>query len=341
MNCSIIKYLCELSDIINVIGLNMSEQEPIHQIFLEKIGRKIQGIVNESRMPTEGFESTVGFYGGELITDPEGRLVYDIRGQVSNADRWGDPKIRTYDEHLMKYPLKLLRRHPSWFLRFIHPGPKRYRGTKQQILAHMQELGLDEYYGSHPWGIEVKKPEIFQKGLVLQDIFRQDLIHSDRLNGIDRFQALAASAQYMRTIHDQHGAIGEPLPSDFIFQTREGNIVKDPVLNIPDIIYNPNKQFGRTEQKATDMLDFLVSLGLEEQRRSGDLKSVTRVLETIVDNYGDIDVIRATGSLAKRGRLTLQGLAFYLHNRGRLHGRSDIAKNIRDLVIKTCDKFVT
>lgn len=312
-----------------------AEQEGIPERSVEGIGRKVQGIVNESRMPTEGFESTVGIYGGKLGTDPEGRMVYDIRGLISKADRFGDPKLRTYDEHLVRKPLKLLRRYPKWFFQFIHPGPKRYRGTQQQMLAHINELGLNEYYGPHPQGIEVKKPEVFRKGLVLQDILRQDLINLDGLKRIDRFQALATATQYVRAIHNQFGAIGELLSSDIIFQTREGDMVKAPVLNIPDIVYNPNKQFGRTEQKATDMLDFLVSVGVEELRYSGNLNEVKKALEVIVENYGDRQVIHATASLAKRGRLTMHGLAFNLHNRYRI-GKNDFADPLRQVVVEVC-----
>lgn len=313
-----------------------TEQGGLPEKSVEGIGLKVQGIVNESRMPTEGFQSTVGIYGGRLTMAPFGAMVYDTRGVVSKVDRWGDPKLRTYDEHTVRNPVKLLKRHPAWFFRFIHPGPKRYRGSQAEMLAHINELGLDEYYGLHPWGIEVKKPEVFQKGITLQDIYRQDLIRSERITCIDRFQALAAAARYARAIHDQHGAIGELLPSDIIFQTREDKQVINPVLNIPDIVYNPKKQFGRTEQEATDLLDFLVSIGVEELRRSGDWNEVERALKTTVESYGGSKVIHATGSLAKRGRLTLKGVAFYLHNRFRLAMDKDISDPLRLLIEETC-----
>lgn len=321
--------------------------------FLDRVRNLVASKVNESSLSTKeslGYESTVGFFGGKLVSDPEGKLVWDTRGLVSNIDRRGDWVLRTVDEHVMKEPLKMFLKHPREFIRFLFPGPKRYRGSNQEIAQNAQRLGVDSYYGLNPWGIEVKKPEIFTKGIALQDIYRSDQINSDILKAIDRFESLVSAAQYLKNTHDQFGPIGEVLPSDIIFQSSENGKVINPILNIPDIIYNPEKYPDPTKQlterKATDILDFLFSIGLEELRRSPEnWDSAKQALNTIINNYGDETIIKAVKSLALRGRLTMEGnitpgqsnQLFTLHNRQRFGTREDLTGRLRDLIIEVSD----
>jgi hypothetical protein len=226
-----------------------------HSNPLEKVGNLVSKTVNESRLPTTEYQSTVGIYGGKLINDGD-KLVYDISGPTSNLNRWGDPKLRIHDEHILRSSkLALLRKHPSWFFHLLNPGPKRYRGNLQEMMSNVTRLGLEEYYGEHPKGIEIKQPEIFTGGIALQDIWKAADIKSPKLDTINRFDALARATQYIATIHRDHGPIGELLVSDILFQDKnEDGQVINPVLNIPDIVYNPDKKFGPEEQKATDLL---------------------------------------------------------------------------------------
>lgn len=318
---------------------------------LDTIRKTVQKMVGESRMPTEGFISSMVIYGGKVREDPKHRMVLDRRGQVSKINIFGDSILRTYDEHVMKNPMQLLKRHPSWFLKFLMPGAKRYRGSQQEIVQNIQRLGLENYYGPHPWGIEIKRPEIFKNGIPFQDVLRADLIHSDRLNGIDRFQALEEVAKYMKHIHDRFGGIGEGVPYRFIFQTLTGNRVLDPVLFIPDIVYSqskynpnrydPNKQAATIDQKATDYIEFLMSLGFEELRRSNDLDQVSRILDVANTSYGDQMVIGVTESFARRGRITLEHPIFSQHNRAHLGFDPKYVHEIRQKVIESCEKFRT
>lgn len=74
-------------------------------------------------------------------------------------------------------PLALLKRgHYRNFFRLLLPGPKRCRGTVGEILENVYRLGLSDYYGLHRIGIEFKRREIFERGIVLQDIWRADII---------------------------------------------------------------------------------------------------------------------------------------------------------------------
>lgn len=330
------------------VFLRASKQQPT-----DIIRGLIQKIVGESRMPTEGFESTMVIFGGKLTTDPQGRMVLDRRGPVSRVDIAGDYFLRTYDEHVLGNPLKLLDKfhhhwHPGWFWQLLITGPKRHRGTTEEVAGNIQRLGLANFYGPHPWGIEVKKPEVFTKGIPFQDALRVDLINSDRLKGIDRFQALAEVAKYMRTIHDRFGGIGEGVPYRFIFQKQEQGRVLDPVLFIPDIVYSPSKYDPKRfkpgslapalYQKATDYLEFLMSLGFEEYRRSKDWHLVNQALDKANVSYGDGQVISVTGSFAKRGRITLEHPLFSQHNRSHLGFDPTYAQEIRQKVATACQR---
>ena len=228
-------------------------------LLREAVGKKVQGVMNESRLPTEGYESTVGVYGGKMVLDKDGKMVWDRRGLVSKIDKAGDAVLRTFDEHTVKEPWELLKRHPKIAAeKFFAPGTKRYRGSNEEVVENVERLGLSEYYGAHTDGIEVKKPEVFTKGIVLQDVYRSDLIESDKLEKVDRFQALAKSAEYIRKVHVEHGAVGEILVSDIIFQEDQDGKLSNPVLNLPDIVFNKDKITSGVDKKTTDVLDFFI-----------------------------------------------------------------------------------
>ena len=62
------------------------------------------------------------------------------------------------------------------------PGAKRYRGSNEEVQENIERLGLSEFYGPHKNGIEIKKPEIYTHGLALQDVYRSDMIDSEKLD---------------------------------------------------------------------------------------------------------------------------------------------------------------
>lgn len=306
---------------------------------LDAIGKGVNKISAESRIPTEEYQSTMKIYGGSIKRDPEGKMVFDRRGPVSRIDKTLDPLFRTPDEHTMRNPLALLRRHPRWFFRFLFPGPKRYRGSQTEIEANIQRLGLEDYYGPHPWGFEIKKPEIFTKGIPFQDIFRSDQVNSKRLDGLDRFQALEEVAKYMRQVHDTRGAIGEGVPYRFIFQKRDGDRALDPVLFLPDIVFNQRKQIPEAEQKAIDYLEFLIAIGFEELRRTNDLSQVDKILDTANKAYSDPKIIGVAKSFAKRGRVTLNNPVLSIHNKFHIGFDRKYTDEIRQKIIESCTRF--
>jgi len=326
-------------------------------IIRESFGKKIQGVVNESILPNKEYKSTVGVYGGKINFDQEGRMVWDRTGIISKIDKAGDAVLRTFDEHIVKDPWKMLKRHPRWFLYFLMPGTKRYRGSNEEAMESIQRLGLSEYYGPHENGIEIKNPEVYTHGVALQDVYRSDMIGSEKLDATDRFQALAQASKYIRDIHDNHGGVGEMLVSDIIFQEDEGGKLGKPVLNIPDIIFNKGKNVGEKERKTTDMLDFLSSVFSEEHRRSKKPEDIDRALDVVISNYGNKDIIDMVSGFIKRGRLTLQGEAkssdfpdtimkkakglFSQHNKARFSSKTNFEGEMKDKIKEACERFLS
>src|SRR3990170_407525 len=216
----------------------------------------------KNRFPSERYKSTVGVYGGKIVTEPDGKMVYEINKGWNNwIDGKGEKILRRWDDHVIKEPWKMLTTHSREFWDVVFKSdPMRHRGTKEEIAANIQRLGLSEYYGIHPQGIEIKKPEVFtKKWIAIKDIFRADQIKSPDLDGIDRFQALAEEAKYIRSIHDKYGAAGDFI-DDVMFQEREGNAVMDPVLNIPDAILTPStKRIKQLEKSAISQMEKTVA----------------------------------------------------------------------------------
>ena len=326
--------------------------------LLDRIRSSVQQKMQESRLPTKealGYESTVGVYGGKVNYDASQRMIFDMRGTISKADRLGDAILRTYDEHTVKNPVEMLKRHPHWFFRFLAPGTKRYRGTPEEIVENVKRLGLETAYGAHEWGIEIKDPDIYRAGRPLQDIYRADMIEGGDLNEVDRFEALNQSARYIRDIHEKYGAIGEVLPSDIIFRKKDGTIVSEPILNVPDIIYNAEKQTGEIDKMTTDLLDFMMSIGIEELRRSGDWNEAQKAVRIILDAYDDKNAVEMLKSFIKRGRLTMQGdeegldlsktmetlrPLTAIHNKARLNFEKDTTSDLRKLIVAECENYL-
>jgi hypothetical protein len=350
------KFSEELEKVGELSADGGAKEEPRESFLRKAIEKTIQRTVNESRLPSEGYESTVGVYGGKIKTE-DGKMVLDRRGIVSKIDKAGDAVLRTFDEHVVKDPWKLLKMHPKWALKFLAPGPKRYRGSNEEVLENVERLGLSDLYGSHKNGIEIKNPEVFKKGVHLQDIYRADAIGSEKLEGIDRFQALGEAAKYARKMHDEHGAVGELNVFHFMFQRVENGQVKDPTLYIPDIVWNKEKSTSEVDKKTTDMLDFVSSAFVEEFRRSKSMEDAEKALDTILDNYGDSGIISMIESFVKRGRLTLQGDKeilnlpntitkkargiFAQHNKARIGSKTDFEGTMKGKIIESCERFLS
>jgi hypothetical protein len=221
-------------------------------------------------------------------------MVFDPSGFANKRDRVGDTLLRTFDDGILRQPLKTALHHPQMFLERLTSGPKRYRGEVNEVAANATRLGLQEYYRLTAQGvIEVTPPEIFTRSINLQDMYRVD---APVLQELDRSEALRAAGAYIRQIHEQHGAIGEVHTSDFFFQKKEGNRVSEPLLGLPDIVYNPDKYSAEqlrtlTEPRAVDILDFLMVVATEELRKTGNWEMARRGIESVLQGYADTKVI--------------------------------------------------
>jgi len=322
----------------------------------------VRRLVAESRLPSKRYQSTVEFYGGKLKQEG-GKLLWDRKGIRSKIDTAGDNPLRRVDDHVAKNFIKTAQREfPGITLKSMLSTGKRYCGNNTEILEQVDNLGLDDYYelDESSGQIEIKDPSLFTKGIALQDIYRADEIGDEELQNIDRFEALASAGGYIKSLHKK-GAIGEVLPSDIIFAQEEGEEDKlsNPVLNIPDIVWNKERKTSDIDKKATDLLDFLSSIAVEEFRRSEDVGEIQKALETILDNYDAEDVIRMVQSYARRGRLTLtkedelisapkvslgdkiKNSVFGQHNKVRL-GKppKDLEGLLRSFIIITCENYL-
>jgi len=351
-----------------------SEHEPSPIEAVQEINKSESGIINkirtlinskveESKLPTKeglGYESTMGVYGGKLARDEQNRLVYDTRGLWSKIDQWGDRVLRSFDEHHVRKPLAMFLRRPGAFLKLLPfiVDSKRYRGTPKQTMENVERLGLEEYYGEHPWGIEIKNPELFSHLIGLQDIFRQDQINHPAIADIDRFEALGKVVDYMKEIHATAGGIAEGNAYTFLFSENDGKQVDKPLLMIPTEIYNPEKNISEIEKKATDLLDLFASIAVEEYRRSKDWESVRKAFGEILEHYQGKKVIAMVASYVGRGRLTLPGdteglnfetsptyraarHAFAAHNTQRLSAKNpEITAQVRQEIVDACRNYV-
>lgn len=352
----------------------------------------LHGFVRNS-LPNEMYASSIPVYGGEIKYDAQGKMVYDTRfvkfpgittGLSSMTDVRGDKFLRAYDDHFARDPLGMMIRHPNWGIEFIFRRvAPRHRGSQVQILENIKRLGLEEFYGDHPWGIEIKKPEIFNQGFALQDVLRAKEIGAAVLQDIDPFQALAESTAYLKKIHDTRGPAGD-IVGDIMFQRKEGSRVVDPVLNIPDIILAPSEKrtalivetisrkikrqkagFGQSpeltageeagvykkaldtvakEQKATDIVEHMVHAGFEVARQSGNIDDVRKAIDTIIEAYGDREVLAIVGRFLNRGRPTLAGRGilrqiFMQHNLKHLMADRENADLVKETAIQEMAKY--
>lgn len=350
----------------------------------------------------QGYETSLGFYGGSVKKDDEGKVVFDMRAgldkKVDTFDRFGDPRVRSIDEHTANAGLFLGRAARVWknratglletvklknksdakikseeawkenkakwedkpavqniaprsLLKLSAEGfgkgyALRYRGTPQEIAQNAERLGLSEYYGAHPWGIEIKKPEIYSEGTSLYDILVAEKEGKLPLQEVDHTQAFAESAKYVRSIHDKYGAIGELLTMDIQFQNREGSAVSNPVLGLPDIVWNSGTTMSETAQKATDIMDFLVNVSFWEHKTGATPEDIQTDLDTILTNYNDPQVIRAVRSFvnperrSKKPTLPGESKLGILHNVARLGADKDFTTSVRQDVFGATEKYL-
>lgn len=228
----------------------------------------------------------------------------------------------------------------------------RYRGTPEEITNNINRLGLQEYYGPHQWGIELKKPEIFTNGISLYDVFLAESKGKEPLIGIDRNQAVGEAAKYLRQVHDMHGAVGEFLIFDVQFQRKEGNNVYNPVLGVPDIVWNKDTTMTETTKRATDVLDFLVNVAFWERKIGTQPEAIQKELDTILDSYGDLQVIQAVRAFInpdrKSKKMTLpgeenSGMRFPSteHSKTRVGAEKQWAEDVRQEVFNAAEKYTS
>lgn len=350
----------------------------------------------------QGYETSLGFFGGGIKEDAEGKTVFDMRSGLDKKrdtfDRFGDPRVRSIDEHtanaglFLKHTGKVWKRRvdgvlealkiksksqeqqrmdetweqnkhkwedrekvqnvaPRSLLKLAAEGygkgyAARYRGTPGEIAANAERLGLEDFYGAHPWGIEIKKPEIYTEGTSLYDIIVANKEGKTPLQDIDKNHAIAESAKYIRGIHDAHGGIGELLVMDIQFQNRDGATVSNPVLGLPDVVWNNDATLSETSKKATDVLDFLVNLSFWEHKAGSSPETIQAELDNFLGNYGDEKVVRAVRAFinpdrkSKKPTLPGENKLGLLHNVARLGADAKLSSTVRNEVFDATVRYL-
>jgi hypothetical protein len=317
---------------------------------LDKTRKTVNSVMAEQKLNPEGRGSKVSIYGGKLVTESDGSVVYNMRGLVSTIDRIGDKILRAADDHTIKEPLKMAMRKPKAFAKRVFSSGKRFRTfDPQKMNDHFAKLGLSEYYEGHPDGIKIKNNDVLKKGYNLQDIYQMPEL------GIERVPAAGQAANYLRNLHDRaDSGIGDTVVMDYTFMKKEGKEVSEPVLFLPNVIYDSEKKTAPVDQKATDLLEFLVSVGSEEYKASNDWDNVRKTLDTAVTNYHrDQDdnnlhnTLAIARSFIRRGRINMPGShkskigeTTTMHNAQHLQIAPEISAKTRELMLKSIDDFL-
>lgn len=346
--------------------LKQFEHPSTYTKTIEWIKNYINKNVKGSTLPNRFYQSQADLYGGKIRIEKDpltGReqTILDTTDRSDKTDIKGDKMVRAFDDNVIREPLKMLKRHPKQVLKRL-PGiaeAKRYRAqTPEETYRVIDRLGLTEYFDPHKKGLLIKHPEIFTDGISLLDIFRQDIIDNTELNRINRFKAIETITEYIKRIHNERGCgLGDTHVLNFIFQKRDGSLASDPTLLLPNMQYNPKLNISLREQKATDLIDFIFSVGTEEARRShGYEKSIATSIDIILNTYNDPEVINFIKSFMKRGRLTMQAegkvverphsrLLEYLrpilsmHNKQRMKTDVPTSAGLRNLIIERCEEY--
>lgn len=332
-----------------------------------------------SRFPSSEWlpERVTAVYGAWLRSLPNGEIIYDIRGAMPALDRSLDGLVRHLtDDHVPKNPFALLTEHPQMYVTALLSGPHRGRGDAAAIVGNIDRLGLGHLYlaypnATEPYGIKLHSPELY-KGPTLEEVWKADLIgHPPILRNVSRLELLAAGTQYISQLHARNGAAGELLANDIIFGVNTEGGLSDPFLTIPDIMYQNPKKTTEDSTKAMELLEFIISMVIEEQERvsrclvrAGDEDeiiydsirepignmTIATVIDTVLANYADKNVIRRMTSLILRGRLSLEGdfdgekstyaplmqklgNVMSFHNQARLRVPRDFAQPLRSLIL--------
>src|SRR5690348_4832899 len=118
---------------------------PAHMSTLERVTRVVRRrietpitVYNEDL----GYTSIANPYGYTLKQLADGTIIFDPKGIKNRSDRFLDKFIRSVDEHVLRDPKALFRRHRGMVMDQVKSGPKRSRGPTEAVLANADRLGL-------------------------------------------------------------------------------------------------------------------------------------------------------------------------------------------------------
>jgi len=255
----------------------------------DKQAAEINELVTQGKMPTINYKSNVGLYGFK-VKPVEGGILYmkplAVVNRIENRLRVsGDRGGRVLD--------------------FFRKGVRR-RANLKEVKANINELGLDNYFTMTEEGI-IETTRDISNGLMLTDLFGEPKNPEDKafLSQFDSKEAVKAAAGMVAKVHtESKRGIGELLTNDVIFNVQEGKM-ENPRLSLPDLKYHQG--IDALEQQATDILDFVFSVGSACHKEGGELniEEVRAHIKAILKGYDmqNTDMVKlAVKNLAKQGR---------------------------------------
>jgi len=288
----------------------------------ERKAAKINELVTQGKMPTIKYKSNVGLYGFK-VEPVEGGILYikplDVVNKIEDRLRVsGDRGGKITD--------------------FFRKGVRR-RANLQEAKVNIQELGLQAYFTDFSSGI-VETTEDISKGFMLTDLLGN---RDDRgfLAKFDRWNAVKEASRMVAQVHSSSKrGIGELLTNNIVFGVTE-NKMSNPRLTFPNITFSEDVE--ALEQQATDMLDFLFSVGSTRRSATGeiDFNLARMYIHAVFDGYGlgrdgrDVEMVkRAIRALSEQGRPFLT-----LHNGVRLgfdrvKNKKEAFERIRGLILE-------
>jgi len=342
------------------------EKPGVYTKNVEWIRKTINKDVKESHLHNIYYQSQAEISGGKMVVEKDqltgkDQVILETTAHSNKTDIKRDKMVRAFDDNVVREPLKMLIKHPRELLKRL-PGKveaKRYRAqTPAETYKIVEKLGLTNYFGPHEKGLIFKHPEILSEGTSLLDIFRQDVIGNTELRKIYRSQAIQSATEYIKQIHNERkSGFGDLRILNIIFQKREGERVSNPTLLLPNVQYNPNLNIPLKEQKATDLIDFIFSIGAEEDRwTQGNSINITNAIDMVLNTYNEPDIIHLIKSYMKRGRLTMQAEGnlvqrpdslildllrpiLSMNNKQRMKAGAATSAGLRRLIIERCEEY--
>ncbi len=251
----------------------------------EEKAARVNSLARKENMPTKKYRSNVGIYGFSTVIAGS-RMSYFKTAMDKIMDKISDLLTTAGDsggnifEALFKKPI-------------------RKKADEQALARNVRDFGLDKHFTVTPGGRVHEDIEDVKKGAFLDDVLRLRKRHP-HLQKMDPDKALAIATKMVAEAHRKgNRGIGELLATDIVLQVDENGQVKGSRLALPDMVYSDD--ISVLEQKATDLSDFLYSVG-SAGFQLGSARQAEKNIRTVIQNYPNDTVRKKVVALIDQGR---------------------------------------